>query len=64
MLNGALKSKTVWWNIVLTILASLELVGQHLTTLFGAQEAAAVLLVGAMVNIALRAVTTQPLDEK
>lgn len=64
MLKGALKSKTVWWNLALTLLASLELVGAHLTTLFGAQVAAAILLIGAMTNIALRTVTTQSLSEK
>ena len=64
MLQGALKSKTVWWNVVLAVLGGLELVGAHLTTLFGTQVAASILLVGGIANLALRAVTTQALSEK
>ena len=64
MLKGALKSKMIWWNVLLAILASLELVASHLTTLFGPQVAAAILLVGSMGNVALRAITTQALSEK
>jgi hypothetical protein len=64
MLKGALKSKTVWWNVLLAVLGGLELIGAHLTTLLGAQVAAGILAAGAMANIALRAITTQPLSEK
>lgn len=64
MLKGALKSKTVWWNVFMALLASVELFASHLTTLFGQEVAAAVLLVGAMVNIVLRTITTQALKEK
>jgi hypothetical protein len=64
MLRGALKSKTVWWNVFMALLASLELFASHLTTLFGQEVAAAVLLAGAVVNIVLRTVTTTPLKEK
>lgn len=64
MLKGALKSKTVWFNVLIAILGGLELVGAHLTTLFGTQVAAAILLAGGLANLALRAVTTQPLSEK
>ena len=64
MLKGALKSKTVWFNVLLAILGSLELMGTHLTTLFGSQVAAAIMLAGAVANLALRAVTTQSLSEK
>lgn len=64
MLKGALKSKMIWWNVLLAVLASLELVASHLTTLFGPQIAAAILLVGSMGNVALRAITTQALSEK
>jgi len=64
MIKGALKSKTVWWNVLLALLGGLELIGAHLTTLFGTQVAAAILAGGAMANIALRAITTQPLSEK
>ncbi len=61
MLKGALKSKTVWFNVLIAILGGLELMGAHLTTLFGSQVAAAIMLSGAIANLALRAVTTQPI---
>ena len=64
MIQGALKSKTVWFNVLLAVLGGLELMGAHLTTLWGPQVAAAIMLSGAMANLALRAVTTQPLSEK
>jgi hypothetical protein len=64
MLQGALKSKTVWWNILLAVLGGLELVGGHMTVLWGQEVAAAILMVGAMANLVLRAVTTQALSEK
>ena len=64
MLKGALNSKTVWFNVLIAILGGLELMGAHLTTLFGSQVAAAIMLSGAIANLALRAVTTQPLAAK
>jgi len=64
LLKGALKSKTVWWNVLLAVLASLELFASHLTTLFGQEVAASVLLAGAVINLVLRTVTTQALSEK
>ena len=64
MLKGALKSKTVWFNVLLAILGGLELMGAHLTTLWGPQVAAAVMLSGAVANLALRAITTESLREK
>lgn len=64
LLKGAMRSRTVYWNILLAVLGGLELVGGHLTTLFGARVAAAILLVGAFANMALRAVTTMPLEDK
>ena len=63
-LKGAFKSKTVWWNILLALLASLEMFAGNLTTLFGHDVAASILLVGAMANLVLRVVTTQALAEK
>jgi hypothetical protein len=64
MFKGALKSKTVWFNMLMAVLGGLELVGAHLTTLFGTQVAAAILLAGGIANLALRAVTTKALSEK
>ena len=64
MLQGAFKSKTVWWNVLLAVLGGLELVGGHMTVLWGQEVAAAILMVGALANLVLRAVTTQALSEK
>jgi hypothetical protein len=64
MLKGAIKSKTVWWNVLLAVLGGLELVGGHMTVLWGQEVAAAILMVGALANLVLRAVTTQALSEK
>ena len=63
-LKGALKSKTVWWNVLLALLASLEMFAGNLTVLFGQNVAASILLVGAMCNLVLRVVTTQALADK
>lgn len=63
-LKGALKSKTIWWNVLLALLASLEMFSSSLTTLFGAKTAATILLAGAMFNLVLRTVTTQALSQK
>ena len=43
MLKGALKSKTVWWNVLLAVLGGLELMGGHMTVLWGQEVAAAIL---------------------
>lgn len=63
-LRGALRSRTVWMNVFLAILGGLELSGAHLTTLFGAEVAAGILLVGSITNLALRAITTTPLPHR
>jgi len=64
MLQGALKSKTVWWNVLLAVLGGLELMGGHMTVLWGQEVAAAILMVGALADLVLRTVTTQALSEK
>ena len=63
-LKGALKSKTVWWNVLLALLASLEMFAGNLTVLFGQNVAASILMIGAMANLVLRVVTTKALAEK
>jgi hypothetical protein len=63
-LRGALHSRTVWINVALAVLGGLELSGAHLTTLFGSQVAASVLLIGSLANLVLRAVTTAPLPHR
>ena len=64
MFKGALKSRTVWFNVLLALLGGLELMGAHLTTLWGPQVAAAIMLSGAVANLVLRTITTQSLQEK
>lgn len=64
MIKGALKSKTVWWNVLLAVLGGLELMGGHMTVLWGQEVAAAILMLGALANLVLRTVTTQALSEK
>jgi hypothetical protein len=63
-LRGALRSRTVWINVLLAVLGGLELSGAHLTTLFGSEVAAGILLLGSIVNLALRAITTSPLPHR
>lgn len=63
-LRGAMRSRTVWVNVALAVLGGLELSGAHLTTLFGSQVAAAVLLLGSVANLALRAITTTALPHR
>lgn len=63
-IKGALKSKTVWWNVLLALLASLEMFASHLTTLVGARFTAAFLMAGALVNLLLRTITTTSLKDK
>lgn len=63
-IKGALRSKTVWLNVALAIVSGLELSGAHLTTLWGPKVAAAILLVGSLANLALRAYTTSSLAAK
>lgn len=63
-LRGAMRSRTVWMNVSLAILGGLELVGSHLTTLFGAEVAAGILVAAAMANLILRAITTTPLPHR
>ncbi len=61
---GAVRSKTIWVNVFLAALSGLELMGSHITTLLGPQWAAGLVMFGALVNIGLRAYTTQALAEK
>lgn len=63
-IKGAMKSKTVWWNVFLAVLASVELFGGYMTVLWGQEVSAAVLMVGAFTNLVLRSITTQALEQK
>lgn len=62
--RGAVRSKTIWLNVALAVLSGLELMGAHISALLGPQWAAALVMVGALTNIALRAYTTQALADK
>jgi hypothetical protein len=62
--KGAVRSKTIWLNVALATLGGLELMGSQITTLLGPEWAAALVMLGALVNIALRVYTTQALAEK
>lgn len=61
---GALRSKTIWLNTILTVLGGLELMGAHLTTLLGPKWAAGLMMFGSLLNIGLRFYTTQALAAK
>ena len=63
-LAGAVRSKTIWLNVALAVLGGLELMASQITTLAGPKVAAALVMVGALVNIGLRVYTTQALAEK
>jgi hypothetical protein len=63
-LRGAVRSKTVWVNVALTILSGLELMGSNITLLLGPKVAAGLVMLGALVNIGLRTYTQQTLAEK
>ena len=63
-IRGAVRSKTVWINVSLAALSGLELMGSHITVLFGQKWAAGLVMFGALTNIALRAYTTMSLAEK
>lgn len=63
-ISGAIRSKTIWLNTILTVLGGLELMGSHLTLLFGPKWAAGLMLFGSLLNIGLRFYTTQALAQK
>lgn len=63
-IRGAARSKVIWLNVALAALGGLELMGSHVTALWGPKVAAAVVMLGALVNIGLRAYTVQSLAEK
>lgn len=62
--RGAIKSRMMWVNALLAVLGGLELVGSHLTTLYGTEVAATILLIGGMTNMVLRSITTSALEKK
>ena len=63
-IRGALTSKVIWVNVFLAVLSGLELMSSHITTLLGPKWAAALVMLGALTNVGLRAYTTMSLAEK
>jgi hypothetical protein len=63
-IRGAAKSKVIWLNTALTVLAGLEMMGSHITTIAGPKVGAGFVMFGALVNIGLRFYTTQSLADK
>lgn len=59
-LAGALKSKTVWVNVLTTLVE----VANYISPFIPPQYHAAIVAGVGVVNIVLRSVTTQPLSEK
>lgn len=62
--RGALRSKVIWINVALAMLGGMELMGSHLTVLFGPKWSAGVVMIGALVNIGVRFYTVNSLAEK
>jgi hypothetical protein len=61
---NALKSKTIWFSIILAVCGVLEQSQGALTALIGASNTGFLLLIVSMVMAYLRILTTQPLSEK
>ena len=64
VVRGVVISKTIWLNVFLAVVSGLELMGSHLTTVLGPKWGAGLVMVGSLVNIGLRAYTTQSLAER
>jgi len=62
--RGAARSKMIWLNVALAAFSAIELASANLTTLFGPKVTAGILLAGSLLNVILRALTTQALAEK
>ena len=63
-MNGALKSKTMWFSVALAALGALEMQSALLSGLVGPQNFGAVMVAISVVTAVLRVVTTQALSEK
>jgi len=61
---AALKSKTIWFSIILAVCGVLEQSSNALTALIGASNTGFLLLIVSMVMAYLRTLTTQPLSDK
>lgn len=63
-LRKALKSKTIWFSIILAIFGVLEASTQYLQDMIDPKLFGFVVIVIGMITAILRVVTTLPLDEK
>lgn len=63
-LRGAIRSRMIWFNVLLAVVGGIELAGSHLTLLFGNKAAAGIMLAGSLLNLALRAITKEALSDK
>lgn len=63
-MNGAFKSKTMWFNAAIAILGVLEMQQAALTKYVGAEHIGLVMLVLGAVGAFLRVVTTSALSDK
>jgi len=63
-LRKALKSKTIWFSIILAIFGVLEASTQYLQDMIDPKFFGFVVIVIGMITAILRVVTTLPLDEK
>lgn len=57
-------SKTVWINVAIAFLESLELSSGAMTAVVGPQAAAVLVVLVPAINVALRAITTQPITTR
>ena len=63
-MNGALKSKTLWFSAVLAVLAALEMQSGLVRQLVGEQNFGGVMLWISVATAILRVVTTTSLSDK
>lgn len=61
---NALKSKTIWFSIILAIAGIIEQSQGLITQLVGSQNGGLLMMVISMIVAVLRVVTTQPLSDK
>jgi hypothetical protein len=63
-MNGALKSKTMWFNAAIAVVGVLEMQQAVLTQYVGPQNIGAVMMGLAVIGALLRVITTSALSDK
>ena len=63
-MNGALRSKTMWFSLALAVFGVLELQTALVRDLVGPENFGAVMLLISAATAVLRVITTQPLSDK